>query len=113
MQHLNNKKITRKKAISWKVIIIAAAVIIIAGAAVAALLLMPGKKPSAPVAETVAVVQSENVGFLGVAENNSEIEAEKTVLISEVMPKNRATICDVDGDFPDYIELFNISDKSV
>ena len=35
------------------------------------------------------------------------------IRISELMVKNRATLPDEDGDFPDWIELENISDTAV
>ena len=39
-------------------------------------------------------------------------DAEK-IRISELMVKNRATLPDEDGDFPDWVELENISDSTV
>ena len=33
--------------------------------------------------------------------------------ITEIMVKNRATLCDEDGDFPDWIELTNVSDETL
>lgn len=36
-----------------------------------------------------------------------------SVIISELMEKNRAVLRDEDGDFSDWIELHNVSDKAV
>ena len=33
--------------------------------------------------------------------------------ITEIMAKNRAALCDEDGDFPDWIELTNVSEESI
>jgi len=33
--------------------------------------------------------------------------------ITEIMVKNRAALCDEDGDFPDWIELTNVSDETL
>ena len=35
------------------------------------------------------------------------------VRITELMLKNRATLCDADGDFSDWIELTNVSDETI
>ena len=111
MQHLNNNKKKSRNTISGKAIILAAAGIILAGAVIV-LLLMKSNKPELPAAGTT-VTESGNGGFIGAVENKEEEPEEVSVLISEVMPKNRATVRDQDGDFPDYIELFNSSDKTV
>ncbi|MBP0962153.1 MAG: CotH kinase family protein [Oscillospiraceae bacterium] len=114
MQHLSNKKENRKKRSSGRAIIIAAALIILAGVAVAVFFLLNGSKPEVTTAEPAATnVDNAQADFIGVVENSRDVEAEKTVYISEVMAKNRATVRDDDGDFPDYIELHNCSDKSV
>ncbi len=52
-------------------------------------------------------------------ENTRQTESEKPapmsgkIVISEFMPKNKGCFMDEDGDFPDWIELHNISGESV
>jgi hypothetical protein len=51
------------------------------------------------------------------AESTAEPEAELTdgfsVQISEVMAANKATLADEDGNFPDWVELYNPSDEEL
>lgn len=58
-----------------------------------------GAEPVAPAAETAAPA-ARNVPHYG-------------IIISEFMEKNRAVIADEDGDFSDYIELYNSGAESV
>ncbi len=118
MQHLDKTNKHRNKRSQGKAVLIALTLIIIAGSVIAVLLLARNKdkgRPGEPV-ETIEPVTDTyigNAGFIGAIENPADEKREPTVLISEVMPKNRATIRDLDGDFPDYIELWNVSNKSV
>ncbi len=115
MQHLSKrKKIKKRIHLSGKTLIIAA-VLIIAAAVIAAILLHRNdmEKP-----ESGSTENAVETAFLGVSQSGESgvdnIEpAEKLVRISEIMPKNRATLRDENGEFPDYIELFNLSDKTV
>lgn len=119
MQHLNNTNKRTKKHSSGKRVIIAAVLIIVAIAAAAVLFLLSDKRnDEMPVraddsAETGSNVYSSNPPFIGAVDDSIAEKPEPAIIISEVMPKNRATIRDIDGGFPDYIELFNISDKNV
>lgn len=58
--------------------------------------------PEAPIDETAGTL---------VAPEKSEYEGR--IVINELMVKNRATLSDKSGAFPDWIELKNISDESV
>ena len=115
MQHLKNNKNDHKRnrrgsatALKW---ILLAAVVLIAAAG-AALLLFRGNRPEKP--ETGSVPEGESPAFLGAAPAEApEKKAEQTVCLSEIMPKNRATVRDEDGNFPDYIELYNRSEETV
>lgn len=119
MQHLNNTNKRTKKHSSGKRVIIAAVLIIVAIAAAAVLFLLLGNRNeempdrSDDFTETVSDVYSSNSAFIGAVDDSIAEKPEPAIIISEVMPKNRATIRDIDGGFPDYIELFNISDKNV
>lgn len=42
-----------------------------------------------------------------------EVEGNTSVYITEIMAKNSSTLADDDGDYSDYIELYNSSDSSV
>ena len=47
-------------------------------------------------------------------EKEAEVPAiDRKLMISEIMPKNRATICDASGNYPDYFEVENISEDNV
>ncbi len=51
-------------------------------------------------------------GFTGSVYGAEDIEFAKTVVINEVMSANSSVIRDADGDFSDWIELYNPTDES-
>ncbi|MBT7981970.1 MAG: lamin tail domain-containing protein, partial [Akkermansiaceae bacterium] len=42
----------------------------------------------------------------------SSVSSPVAVVINEVMSNNETTVADGDGDFPDWIELYNASDTA-
>ncbi|MBR0353447.1 MAG: CotH kinase family protein [Oscillospiraceae bacterium] len=115
MQHLSKSKKRNKTRLSGKVILIAAAMLAIA-AAVITMVFLRGKGSETTVESNVAE-DGESV-FLGISQSGASEDGEntveeKTVCISEIMPKNRATLRDENGEFPDYIELINLSDETI
>ena len=59
-----------------------------------------------------SIVPYEQAGPLPEGDTTPSFDP-KGVMISEVMPRNRATLADGDGDFSDWIELYNGGKKSV
>ncbi len=84
-----------------KIILIIA--LIVAAAVIAAVCIyMSPASPASPAEETAAASPAA-----------VQADTDSSVIISELMEKNRAVLRDEDGDFSDWIELHNISGKAV
>ena len=83
-----------------KIVLIIA--LVIAAAVIAAVCIYT--PPASPAEETAAVSP---------AASTPAPSADGSIVISELMEKNRAVLRDEDGDFSDWIELHNISGKAV
>ncbi len=85
-----------------KIILIIA--LVVAAAVIAAVYIYAS--PASPAEETAAVSP-----FASAAAPRTD--ADGSIVISELMEKNRAVVRDEDGDFSDWIELHNVSNKAV
>lgn len=85
-----------------KIILIIA--LVVAAAVIAAVYIYTS--PASPAEETAAVSP-----FASAAAPRTD--ADGSIVISELMEKNRAVVRDEDGDFSDWIELHNVSNKAV
>ena len=85
-----------------KIILIIA--LIVAAAVIAAVCIY--MSPESPAEENAAVSPAASASAAQAGTGGS-------VIISELMEKNRAVLRDEDGDFSDWIELHNVSDKAV
>ena len=85
-----------------KIILIIA--LIVAAAVIAAVCIYTS--PASPAEETAAVSPAASAPV-------PSADADGSIVISELMEKNRAVLHDEDGDFSDWIELHNVSGKAV
>ncbi|MEI3086107.1 MAG: lamin tail domain-containing protein [Oscillospiraceae bacterium] len=85
-----------------KIILIIA--LIVAAAVIAAVCIY--MSPESPAEENASVSPAASASAAQAGTGGS-------VIISELMEKNRAVLRDEDGDFSDWIELHNVSDKAV
>jgi len=53
------------------------------------------------------------VGFAGCNNNSEETDETNSIVINEILPKNTQYGSDEDGDFDDWIELFNLSNNDI
>ncbi len=68
---------------------------------------------AAPAEETVAAEPDAESTAEPTAEPEAELTDGFSVQISEVMAANKATLADEDGNFPDWVELYNPSDEEL
>ena len=85
-----------------KIILIIA--LIVAATVIAAVCIYTS--PASPAEETAAVSPAASTP-------TPRADADGSIVISELMEKNRAVVRDEDGDFSDWIELHNVSGKAV
>lgn len=84
-----------------KIILIIALIVAAAVIAAVCIYMSPAAPAENPAAESTASATA------------ARAETGSGVIISELMEKNRAVMRDEDGDFSDWIELHNVSDKAV
>jgi hypothetical protein len=53
------------------------------------------------------------VGFTGCNNDNEETDESKSIVINEILPKNTQYGSDEDGEFDDWIELYNLASKDI
>ena len=89
--------------------VLAIALVMAAAVIAAMLILIPGKGGASPESPPRPSSVSDAVQTPAPAQTQQKAQ----IIINELMEKNRAVVADGDGDFSDWIELRNISDKSV
>jgi hypothetical protein len=53
------------------------------------------------------------VGFTACNNDNDETDESKSIVINEILPKNTQYGSDEDGEFDDWIELYNLASKDI
>ena len=109
-----HKKKQKKKTILLPLLII---LLLLAAAAAVVLILRRPDSPSPAASETPVSAAPQNGTILQVGDPKKEeplpdLDA-GSVIISELMVRNKATLRSADGGFPDWVELKNISDREI